>query len=152
MANFALFVTVADLFALQTRFVSLTSYARHTTGRDVDEAAIYKTFGKAIAARRSATGKTQAEIAQRVGLSRASLANIEVGNQRVFLHQILSIADALDLESAHEIVPARAIAHGKGQAVQSVKIVGRSKLSRHQQLQIGQLLGSLRFTSSDSSE
>ncbi len=32
------------------------------------------------------------------GLSRASIANIENGKQRVFLHQLLQFADALGVE------------------------------------------------------
>lgn len=52
--------------------------------------------------------KTQLDVAQQIGLSRASLANIERGEQKVFLHQILALAEALDLESSHEIVPSRA--------------------------------------------
>lgn len=38
---------------------------------------------------------TQAELSARIGLSRASVANIESGRQAVLLHQFLALASAL---------------------------------------------------------
>jgi transcriptional regulator with XRE-family HTH domain len=38
---------------------------------------------------------TQQELANRVGLSRAAVANIELGRQRVALHMLLRFAEAL---------------------------------------------------------
>ena len=38
---------------------------------------------------------TQAELSVRIGLSRASVANIESGRQAVLLHQFLALASAL---------------------------------------------------------
>lgn len=38
---------------------------------------------------------TQAELSGRIGLSRASVANIESGRQAVMLHQFLALASAL---------------------------------------------------------
>jgi transcriptional regulator with XRE-family HTH domain len=40
---------------------------------------------------------TQEALAQRVGISRASLANIETGRQSVLVHQLYALAAALDL-------------------------------------------------------
>ncbi|RYD92994.1 MAG: XRE family transcriptional regulator [Sphingobacteriales bacterium] len=91
-------------------FVVLTLPLSARRDGRVDERAIYRAFGRAVAERRNALGRTQDRVSKEVGLSRASLANIERGNQRVFLHQILALADALELSSSHEIVPARAIA------------------------------------------
>jgi transcriptional regulator with XRE-family HTH domain len=42
---------------------------------------------------------TQADVAKQIGLTRASLANIESGRQKVLLHQVYRLADALRLDS-----------------------------------------------------
>jgi len=47
----------------------------------------YQQFGEAMALRRQELDMTQADLAVRVGLSRASIANIERGRQSVLLHQ-----------------------------------------------------------------
>jgi transcriptional regulator with XRE-family HTH domain len=48
---------------------------------------------------------TQEALAQRVGISRASLANIETGRQSVLVHQLYALAAALDLAPA-DFLPA----------------------------------------------
>jgi transcriptional regulator with XRE-family HTH domain len=47
----------------------------------------------------------QVEVATQIGLTRASLANIEKGRQRVMLHQIYRIAEALRIESILDLIP-----------------------------------------------
>ena len=64
---------------------------------------IYRLLGRNIAAHRAARKLTQA----RLGLTRASLANIETGRQRAMLHHIYEIADALELESILDLIPSR---------------------------------------------
>jgi transcriptional regulator with XRE-family HTH domain len=49
---------------------------------------------------------TQETLAQRVGISRASLANIETGRQSVQVHQLYALASALDLAPADFLLPA----------------------------------------------
>ena len=66
----------------------------------------YQQFGEAVALRRSQIGLTQAELAARIGLSRASVANIEGGRQSVLLHQACDIAIALKLTQVTELLPA----------------------------------------------
>jgi transcriptional regulator with XRE-family HTH domain len=48
---------------------------------------------------------TQEALAQRVGISRASLANIETGRQSVLVHQLYALAGALDLAPADFLLP-----------------------------------------------
>lgn len=48
---------------------------------------------------------SQADLAARVGLSRASIANIEAGRQNVLLHHACNIATALRLSSVADLVP-----------------------------------------------
>ena len=49
----------------------------------------------------------QVEVAAQIGLTRASLANIEKGRQKVMLHQIYRIAEALKIESIVDLIPRR---------------------------------------------
>lgn len=60
---------------------------------------IYKFFGQRVLAERTALGLSQDDLARRVDLSRASIANIEAGRQRVLLHQVLALAHALGSRS-----------------------------------------------------
>lgn len=106
------------------------------------EAAVYKSFGRAVATRRRHTKLSQAEVAERIGMSRASLANIEAGRQRVFLHQVLALAGALGLESAHEIVPAKSIGSSEDFSGRTmVTSVGR--FTSQQRIQIDKVVNSM---------
>lgn len=108
----------------------------------MDEEAIYRAFGQAVAERRNAIDKTQERVARDVGLSRASLANIERGKQRVFLHQILALANALELSSAHEIVPARVVSTRSG-AKADVTMSGAKNLSRNQKMIVNNIVNAV---------
>jgi transcriptional regulator with XRE-family HTH domain len=71
----------------------------------MDEVGIYVEIGRAISARRRNFKWTQADLAQRVGMSRASIANIEVGRQRLLVHQLYLLAAALKLDDPHMLMP-----------------------------------------------
>jgi len=59
----------------------------------------YSEIGARIRERRkNHLNKTQEEIRKLIGISRASLANIEAGNQRIYIHQLYSAAAALDMD------------------------------------------------------
>lgn len=60
---------------------------------------IYADLGRKIRRYREAAHQTQSQLAMRLGISRASLANIEAGRQKVLVHYLYAIADALDLGS-----------------------------------------------------
>jgi transcriptional regulator with XRE-family HTH domain len=59
----------------------------------------YREFGERV---RRARGErfSQAELARRIGMSRGSIANIEVGRQRIPLHLLIVLARELDVEPA----------------------------------------------------
>ncbi len=56
----------------------------------------YKNLGRNLVEARKAKGLTQKDAAPYLGLSRPSLANIEVGRQNVYAHQLAAIAAAYD--------------------------------------------------------
>jgi transcriptional regulator with XRE-family HTH domain len=60
---------------------------------------IYRHIGGVIRARRKTFKPrwTQEKLAKHIGISRASLANIETGRQSVLVHQLYVFAEALDL-------------------------------------------------------
>lgn len=64
-------------------------------------------FGKAVALRREELELTQAELAGLVGMSRASIANIEKGRQNVLLHHAYDLAAALKMAKVGDLLPAR---------------------------------------------
>jgi transcriptional regulator with XRE-family HTH domain len=64
-------------------------------------------FGKAIAQRREELEMTQEDLAGLVGMSRASIANIEKGRQNVLLHHVYGLADALKMPRVGDLLPGR---------------------------------------------
>lgn len=65
---------------------------------------IYRVFGSRVRELREAKGITQEELGRSIELSRTSITNIEKGRQRVMLHQMVEIADALD-EDVSKLMP-----------------------------------------------
>ena len=59
---------------------------------------LYRLIGAAIKKSRKDRDLTQEGLSDRVGISRASLANIETGRQRLLVHQLYRIAEHLGLE------------------------------------------------------
>jgi transcriptional regulator with XRE-family HTH domain len=66
---------------------------------------IYRMLGLRIAARRRELKLTQAVLAEKVRMSRASIANIEGGRQNVLLHQVYRFSEALKMSEASELLP-----------------------------------------------
>lgn len=59
---------------------------------------LYEEFGRRLRARRKEAELTQSEVAERVGLTRTSITNIEAGRQHVVLHQLLLLASIVGVE------------------------------------------------------
>jgi transcriptional regulator with XRE-family HTH domain len=53
-------------------------------------------FGERLSSVRRSRRLSQADLGKRIGLSRATIANLEAGNQNVQLHQVYAVAKALD--------------------------------------------------------
>ena len=66
---------------------------------------LYTAFGNAVSTRRKALGLTQAQLANKVKMSRASIANIESGRQNVLLHHAYALAAALEFTKVGELLP-----------------------------------------------
>lgn len=66
---------------------------------------LYKAFGNAVSTRRKALDITQAELASRVKMSRASIANIESGRQNILLHHVYALAAVLEFKKVAELLP-----------------------------------------------
>jgi transcriptional regulator with XRE-family HTH domain len=59
---------------------------------------LYRLFGQKVREQRARLGLNQAEVAQLIGLARGSVANIETGRQRIPLHHVYALADALGVD------------------------------------------------------
>src|ERR1700740_1384654 len=68
---------------------------------------IYPLVGTLIRKRRKKLRFTQEALAARLGMSRASVANIEVGRQKVLLHHLYAFAEILDLAPTDLLPPAK---------------------------------------------
>ena len=66
---------------------------------------LYRRIGQVVAKRRGELGLTQSDVAEKLGLSRASLANLESGRQRIMVHQLFALVNALQLQSILDLVP-----------------------------------------------
>jgi transcriptional regulator with XRE-family HTH domain len=69
--------------------------------------AVYDLLGKRIAQFRIEHGLSQESLGEFAGLTRASIANIEKGRQRVFIHQLFRFAQILNT-TASELLPSAA--------------------------------------------
>lgn len=66
---------------------------------------IYRELGQRVALRRSELRLSQADLAGLVGLSRGSVANVEAGRQRLPLHQVYRLLEALQLDELSALLP-----------------------------------------------
>src|ERR1700733_1613969 len=125
------------MFALSTKlFAPLTADSISDSLADMADLEIYRIIGAAVAARRKKLRLKQAEVAEQIGLTRASLANIESGRQKIMLHQIYKPATALKLDSVIDLIPP---SFSFEEAIGPLKLVG-SEVNDQQKAQIEQFL------------
>jgi transcriptional regulator with XRE-family HTH domain len=86
-----------------------------------DPESIYRIFGRRLRELREDRGLPQQELAIMSGLTRASIANIEGGRQRVLLHQLLKFAQALRVDLSALIPEAFGLAESKGSDLSTSK-------------------------------
>jgi len=99
----------------------------------VDEKLLYKALGKRLKSLResqqSARGRiTQADLAQDVGLERTSITNIERGNQKVSLHVLYRICNALQVPISEVLPPLSDLKSGPpASELEELKFAGRTE-------------------------
>lgn len=71
----------------------------------MDNVVFYRELGRRIASRRKGIGVTQGDIGFLLGTSRASIANIEAGRQKLYVHQLYDLARALRLDDLTQLLP-----------------------------------------------
>jgi len=71
----------------------------------MNQGKLYKNIGWKLAAKRRAQQLTQQQLADQVGMSRASIANIERGEQSIMVHMLFAIAECLKLKDVSELLP-----------------------------------------------
>ena len=97
---------------------------------------LYRLLGQNVARLRNAKKRTQAEIAAQIGLTRASLANIETGRQKVLMHHVFLLASALECESILDLIPESFVFDNDDEPV----TVHGSQLSEQQLAQVGRFV------------
>ena len=79
-------------------FVILTIAQNHVYDINMNTNQIYIDFGKQLRDLRKQARLSQADLAERVGLSRTSVTNIERGRQHLPLHMVFLLADAVGVD------------------------------------------------------
>lgn len=72
----------------------------------MEKVIIYASLGGNIRRERARLEMNQGDLARKVGLSRTSVTNVELGRQGLAVHQLFEFADALGVEPC-ELLPAR---------------------------------------------
>lgn len=70
---------------------------------------LYREFGEQLRQRRKEAQLTQGQVAERVGLTRTSVTNIERGRQHIALHQLFLLASAVGVEPG-DLLPDQKVA------------------------------------------
>lgn len=69
---------------------------------------LYEALGRQVRSAREQARLTQEELAQRLGLTRTSVTNIEQGRQKIQVHTLYAIADAFGI-NVEMLLPRRAV-------------------------------------------
>jgi transcriptional regulator with XRE-family HTH domain len=105
----------------------------------MDESEIYGAFGKLVRQHRKRLSMNQEALGGEIGLSRASIANIETGRQHIPLHHLYRLARALKVDP-HTLLPSTAI----DRTVSADReITSSMDLSDRQQAAVAQVVGSI---------
>lgn len=88
---------------------------------------LHAALGKKIREHRQSSGLTQAELAERIAISRTSLTNVELGRQRLLVDQLYKMAEVLNtrpqdlLPLPGEIIGSRAAPNAEPVVPESVQ-------------------------------
>jgi transcriptional regulator with XRE-family HTH domain len=76
---------------------------------------LYREFGRTLRARRKHAGLSQDDVAQRVGMSRTSITNIEQGRQHISLHVLYELAGAVGITPADLLPDSHVLVKGNAE-------------------------------------
>lgn len=109
---------------------------------------VYKTIGTIIRRRRRRLEWSQKLLASRLGISRATLANIETGRQRILVHHLYAFAEVLQMKP-DDFLPAGVAADS---AADWTLLPIPEDLNLQQKEQIARLIGPLHQSRTKSKE
>jgi len=104
---------------------------------------IYKTIGSIIRRRRRRLEWSQNLLASRLGISRATLANIETGRQRILVHHLYTFAEVLEMKP-NDFLPPASVTESSTLALLPMP----DDLKPQQKEQIARLIGPVQQTTS----
>lgn len=105
----------------------------------MDESEIYSRLGKLVRQHRKRLAMNQETLGELIGLSRASVANVETGRQRIPLHHLYRLARALKVD-AQTLLPGP-VADGTVKSDREIK--SSMDLSERQHAAVAQVVGSI---------
>jgi transcriptional regulator with XRE-family HTH domain len=71
----------------------------------IDETLLYTFIGQQVKSHRQALKITQDQLAERIGVTRTSVTNIEAGSQKLPLHLLYRICEVLNLNDVASLIP-----------------------------------------------
>lgn len=104
---------------------------------------IYREVGRNIKRYRKGVHRTQQQVAAAIGMSRASLANIEAGRQQVLVHHLFAIADALDLDSPIVLMLSPSTSAPQEEFLSDLPLPDDAGLTEKQRLEVRHLLSNV---------
>jgi len=105
---------------------------------------VYGLIGATIRSKRRERDWSQESLAKQLGISRAALANIEAGRQRILVHQLYAFGEALDLRPDQLLPVARKLAPVED----AMRMQMPNNLSAEQVKQIAALIGTIQTSTS----
>ena len=117
-------------------FVILTIIVFTCTNKAMSTDHLYKELGQRVKERRKSIDLTQEQLSTQIGISRASIANIEAGRQLVFVHHLFAIAQVLGVDSVAMLLPLPK----KGRQIEESLPLPDSGLTKKQRNDVLQLL------------
>jgi transcriptional regulator with XRE-family HTH domain len=106
---------------------------------------VYALIGATIRSKRRERDWSQELLAKQLGISRAALANIEAGRQRILVHQLYAFAEALGLR-ADQLLP---VARELAPVEDAIRMQMPDNLSAEQVKQIAALIGTIQTSTSN---
>lgn len=94
----------------------------------------YALIGRRLRAEREKRNLTQVYVAERLGLPRSGVSNIEKGKQRLLLHTFLKYANAIDMSPAELLEGLHAASAGGG--LQNVALDSKTAMTDREEATI----------------